>query len=290
MTISIGTDTGLFTVGEQRLEPRWTGAAVIGQSGDWVLTADGRLLDTINRTETPVIGDDRALCLASTPDGTVLVGTAGAHVLRLGPAGLEPLASFDAIDGREKWYTPWGAPPDTRSLAVADDGTVFVNVHVGGVWRGAADGTWEPVVEVDDDTHQVVASDGWVAVAAAVGAGVSDDGGATFRWSAAGLHASYCRAAAVAGDTLLVTASTGPFTHQGAVYRRPLGSDEPFVRCRDGHPDWFPSNIDTFQLAARGTDVALASPDGDVYTSADAGRTWRRLASGVGPISCIAVI
>src|SRR5581483_984999 len=90
--------------------------------------------------------------------------------------------SFDDIPTRSEWYTPWGGPPDTRSLTVTADGTPLVNVHVGGVWRGDADG-WNEVIDVDSDTHQVLASvdDPSVVIAAAsVGFGSSHDGGRTF--------------------------------------------------------------------------------------------------------------
>ena len=144
-------------------------------------------------------------------------------------------------------------------------------------------------VPVDDDTHQVVARDAWVAVAAAVGVGVSDDGGVSFRWSHAGMHGSYCRAVAVAEDVVLATASTGPATRRGAVYRREIASDEPFVRCDAGLPDWFPGNIDTFQLAADGPAVAIGTDQGDVYSSDDAGATWRARAAGLSRVRCLDV-
>jgi hypothetical protein len=160
---------------------------------------------------------------------------------------------------------------------------------VGGVWRDAGDGTWTEVIDVDSDTHHVLAVDHHVVVAAAVGFGASEDNGRTFRFTTDGLHASYCRAVAISGGYVLVTASTGPFTKQGAVYRRPLDSDEPFVRCANGLPDWFEDNIDTFQLAARGTDVAIGTYDGRLFHSRDAGASWTQLADGLDAIRCLAL-
>src|SRR5262245_38209106 len=32
---------------------------------------------------------------------------------------LEPVESFETVDGRETWYTPWSGPADVRSIAVA---------------------------------------------------------------------------------------------------------------------------------------------------------------------------
>ena len=159
------------------------------------------------------------------------------------------------------------------------------------MWRGTADGRWAEVVDVDADTHQVVADveRGIVVAAAAVGFGRSVDGGATWEWTADGLHATYCRAAAIAGDTTLVTASTGPGSRQGAVYRRPLHDDGPFEKCGTGLPDWFPFNLDTGQLAASGAEVVLGTADGRVYRSADAGVTWELVADELPPVRTVTI-
>src|SRR4051812_36029629 len=94
-------------------------------------------------------------CLTAAGDH-VLVGTAEAHLLAVRESA-QPVESFDAIPPRDQWYTPWGGPPDTRSITVTADGTPLVNVHVGGVWRDRGDG-WDEVIPVDDDTHQILAS------------------------------------------------------------------------------------------------------------------------------------
>jgi len=125
-------------------------------------------------------------------------------------------------------------------------------------------------------------------VAAAVGFGSSSDGGRTFTWTTDGLHATYSRAVAVSGDFVLLTSSTGPRTNRGAVYRRPIDSDGPFERCRDGLPDWFAFNIDTFQLAGHRHQAAIGTSEGDVYLSEDEGSTWSLVAKDLPPIRCIA--
>jgi hypothetical protein len=212
----------------------------------------------------------RLTCLAPVGDGEVFVGTAEAHLLRLDSGHLQPVASFDDWPPRAQWYTPWGGPPDTRSLAAAGN-EPLVNVHVGGVARGSDRG-WEALVDIDVDVHQIaVAPDGSLLVATgAAGFGRSTDGGRTWQWDATGLHGSYCRAVAVAGDQVLLTASTGPSQTRGAVYRRTLGESGPWTRTGpmvDG-------NIDTFWLAAAGDEAAFAAADGRVWISSDAGATW----------------
>ena len=174
-------------------------------------------------------------------------------------------------------------------MAVGQDGRLWVNVHVGGVWSSDDEGiTWRGAVEPSADVHEVVADgDGRVAVAAAVGFGWSTDGGATWAWSTDGLHGSYLRAVALDGDDVLVSASTGPFTRQGAVYRAALGHR--FERCRHGLPEWFPGNVDTGCLAASGGRVALGTGEGTVYTSDDGGVTWDIAAKGLAPVRIVAL-
>jgi hypothetical protein len=231
----------------------------------------------------------RARCVLPH-DGQLYLGTAEAHLLRVSDGTVEPVASFDEVEGREKWYTPWGGPPDTRSMS-ASHGTIYANVHVGGIVRSTDGGqSWEPTIDIDADVHQVLAhadSAGLVLASTAWGLARSDNGGADWTFHEEGLHASYSRAVAVAGDTLLVSASTGPRGGTAALYRRPLDADQPFEKCTDGLPEWFPGNIDTHCLAASGSTVAFGTEDGDVFRSEDDGRSWGQVASGLPAIRAI---
>jgi hypothetical protein len=219
-----------------------------------------------------------ARCLLPA-DGKVYVGTSEARLFALEGGELTPVEEFDRVEGRGDWFTPWGGPPDTRSLSRGPDGIVYANVHVGGVVRSTDGARWEPTIDINADVHQVLAHPdrpGTVLAAGARGLSVSRDGGATWETSDRGLHGAYCRAVALAGDTVLVTASTGPFTQRAAIYRRALDGDEPFERCTDGLPEWFGSNIDTHCLAASG-DVAAFAADDAAYRSTDGGRSWERV-------------
>jgi hypothetical protein len=129
---------------------------------------------------------------------------------------------------------------------------------------------------------------GLVLVAAYDGFGVSEDCGDTWRWENDGLHAHYCRAVAVAGDVVLLSASAGHHGRRAALYRRPLVGGAGFERCRGGLPEWFPDNVDTGCLAARGRTVALGSADGAVFLSRDAGLRWETVAKGLAPVRGIA--
>ena len=95
------------------------------------------------------------------------------------------------------------------------------------------------------------------------------------------MHSSYARAVAVAGDAVLVSACTGPHGGRGALYRTRLGAGAEFEKCIDGLPEWFDGNIDSGWVAARGSEVAFGTPDGEVYRSDDAGERWERVADGL---------
>jgi hypothetical protein len=149
-----------------------------------------------------------ATCLAMTD--AIHVGSSQARLFRLTDGTLEPVAAFDAAEGRDTWYTPWGGPPDTRSISGWGN-DVFVNVHVGGILHTADGGaSWNPTIDIDADVHQVATTEGLVLAACAAGLSTSTDGGATWSLCAEGLEAAYSRAVVVCGDRVLVSASQGP--------------------------------------------------------------------------------
>jgi hypothetical protein len=261
--------------------------AIVDGRSIWTAGSDGQWQHAASLGEPP------ATCLAVTP-GEFFVGTEQAHLRRLTRDGLEAVPSFEAVEGRERWYTPWGDPADVRSIAIDRAGAIYANVHVGGVVRSRDGGrTWTPTLDIEVDVHQVLAHPerpGVVLAAAAVGVGVSRDGGGAWDFTGAGMHAHYLRAVAVAGDAVLVTASTGPGGRRSAVYRRCLDDPGPFERCRAGLPAWFPDNIDTGCLAASGSTVAFGTADGRVFLSLDAGATWALAAKGLPEVHSVLVV
>ena len=200
---------------------------------------------------------------AVLPDGRVLTGEPG-PALRLDG---EPVPSFDDAPTRDEWHTPWGGPPEVRSMAVSPEGTVFVNVHVGGILRSDDEcRTWTPTIDLHTDVHQVLAPGGGLVLAACGdgGLGVSRDDGATWRLCTDGLAATYCRAVAVSGGDVFVSASRGPGGEQSAVYKRPLDDDDaPFEAVATG----LSGNVDSGRL--------VVGDDGAVWYSTGGG--WSRL-------------
>jgi len=298
-TILVATDEGLHLVngdGAARVDDlagREVGALAPAGDGWWALV-DGRELwrsaDGSGWAMSAKVPKRRATCLATTPAG-LLVGTARAHLLRLEADRLVPVRSFEETEGREAWYTPWGAPADVRSISAGADGAAYVNVHVGGVLR-SGDRTWRPTLDIEHDVHQVLVPPGHpglVLVAAADGFGRSGDGGDTWQWDNDGLHAHYCRAVAVAGGTVLISASSGHHGRRATVYRRPLDGSAPFERCRIGLPEWFSDNVDTGCLVARDRTVVIGTEDGSVFLSEDSGERWDDIAKGLAPVRAVAL-
>jgi hypothetical protein len=234
----------------------------------------------------------RARCIAAT-DAGVFVGSSEARLFRTADegGGLEAVDAFDAAEGRSSWHTPWGGPPDTRSIAEWDE-AVYVNVHVGGILRTTdGGGGWTRTIDIDEDVHQVTTAEGLVLAACAGGLAESTDRGGTWSFRTEGLETRYSRSVVVCGGTVLVSASRGPRGGQSAVYRGTLEGGE-FERCRSGLPEWFDDNIDTHCLDAPpdGSLAAFGTSDGRVFASDDTGVTWREIASGLSPVVCVLVL
>lgn len=227
-----------------------------------------------------------------------------AHVLRVSANGkIGQLSGFDDVPGRDTWYAGSalmngqivGPPLGIRSITATSDGAVLLaNVPVGGIPRSIDGGlTWQPTIDVGSDVHEVRAHPRHpevVIAAAANGLCMSRDGGATWTVERAGLHASYCAAVAFSGDDLLVSASADHFATQTAVYRRAIDGHGPLVPIGAGLPRWIDGIVDTSCIATRGTALAMTDKAGNVYVSADAGRSWSRRANGLPTASSILIV
>ena len=287
----IGTGQGLQNLdsGEQLIHGMAVTALAPGTDG-WYALLDRRFVVLVDedRGDTVPVGElpePDGQSLAVLPDATVVVGRTGARLTTIGLRGeVGDVSAFEAVPGRDGWENPANPTPDTRTMA---DGPKrrWVNVHVGGVWWSEDTGeTWHGGVEPAADVHEVRAGgDGRVAVAAAVGFGWSADG-ESWSWMTNGLHGHYLRAVALDDDTTFVSASDGPLTRKGAVYRSSHGST--FVRCEAGLPDRFDGNVDSGHLDAAGGRVAVGFGD-HVYVSEDKGETWRLAAVLPEPITAV---
>ena len=271
----VGMATGLLDLdtGHSLVEGHCVTALAPGPEG-WHALLDRQVVIRVDGAEVTTVGElptDDGQSLAVLADRTVVVGRTGARLVTVG-ADVEDISAFEKVPDRDRWENPAGPTPDTRSMA-SSDADLWVNVHVGGLWHSRDRGkSWHGAVEPEADIHEVRAANGSVVVAAAVGFGWSEDGGASWSWSTEGLHDHYLRAVCIDGGTAYVSASDGPFTKRGAVYRARLGSA--FVRCAEGLPTWFPGNVDTGHLDAEGNCVVIGFGR-DVHLSEDDGASWK---------------
>jgi hypothetical protein len=103
-----------------------------------------------------------------------------------------------------------------------------------------------------------------------------------------GLDAPYARAVVVSGDSVLVSASTGPRGGHAAIYRGDIRGGA-FERCT---AEFFDDNIDTYCLDALndGSYAAFGTADGRLFTSDDGGSSWRAIAEDLPAVRHVLVV
>ena len=301
MSFVVATDDGLFHIddegnGRQRLVEGGFRHVVAADDGVVALAADGTLwnVDDEGAAEFETLPPTRGAITCVLVNGDdIWAGTAGAHLLLVREGELMPVTAFDEIEGRDRWHTPWGGPPDVRSLDVDEDDALFASIHVGGIVRSFDNGdTWLPSGEIEWDVHQVVTVPDYASTllaACAVGMALSTDAGETWEVEARGLPHTYCRSIAVSGDHVILGVSNGPEGGESALYRRAL-EDSIFDRVRTGLPDYFAGNIDTYCLTAWDEQVVCAAPGGSLYVSNDGGVRWHELVSGLPEPRAVAIL
>jgi hypothetical protein len=300
---------GLFVVtGEprhQELAGQSVRALAPDGHGGALAVVDGHALcrRTLDGEWSTIATSEFQLACSVAVRDVIYVGTDGARLLRVSANGkVDQLGGFDAVAGRNRWYAGSalingqlvGPPLGIRSITATSDGTVLLaNVHVGGIPRSMDGGvTWQPTIDVDSDVHEVCAHPihpGIVIAAAGIGLCISRDSGATWTVEQEGLHASYCSAVAFSGSDILVSASADHFATQGAVYRRPIDEHGPLVPV-SGLPRWIDGIADTGCIATRASALAVADKAGNLYVSADAGRSWSRCANGLPTTSSVLIV
>lgn len=294
-----GTSEGLWFLGsEQHRELEGHSVTAIASSSDglWVIIDRSSVWHRNAANEwcrVAAFNDLRLNCILPI-DQVILVGTSEAHLLRIAEGNVERMDRFDRAEGRDQWYTPWGGPPDVRSMAADQAGKLFVNVHVGGILRSDNQGqSWCPTIDFHADVHEVRTvpdHPDLVLAATAEGLAMSPDSGESWSFDQANLHAVYSRAVAVCREVILMTASLGPHGGKAAIYRRLLDQPGSFEKCERGLPDWFSDNINTRCLATSGDFAAFGTSDGQIFVSDDAGLMWKQMASGLAPVCCLTLL
>jgi hypothetical protein len=295
MRLLVGTTDGIVLLNggspELSLQGRSIGALSRANGTFWAL-ADGHELlsgNGVHWEPAAQVEGRAATCVMAARSG-VLVGTAGAHLLRLERGTLKTVEAFERAADRAEWHTPWGGPPDLRSLCEQGD-SILANVHVGGIQRSDDRGqSWRPTIDIEADVHEVraTAMPGLAVAACAIGLAVSADSGASWELRRDGLPVTYARAVAVAGDHVVLTVSSGPGGARSGVYRAPLAGGA-FAACATGLPAGYSQNIDTFCLDALDETVAFGTREGSVFVSRDEGSSWAGLEHKLARVLCLVV-
>ena len=213
-TLENGTPTQRLAIDGIRCLDEGVRCSAIGLADGQVVV----LADDQPQPQATGIGDPvESIALLSEEPLQVLLGTEPPHVYCLdGDEPARRMESFDALECRQSWYTPWGGPPAVRSLARSDD-WVFADIHVGSIMRSPDRGeTWEPVTpDLHADVHQVATApmEGRLYANTADAVFVSDDYGRSWEHRKEGLASRYGRAVAVHPrdpDCLLASVSKGP--------------------------------------------------------------------------------
>ncbi len=270
--------------------------------GGFAPGGDGTFLAVVDRHEiwshgrdgewTPLAKSGSTLTAVVAAGGAVFAGTDDARVLRLAPSGaLEPLPSFDTVEGRGEWHQVGSSLQVRTMTATADGKVVLVNVHVGGIPRTTDGGdTWHPTLAVDDDVHQVLAHptrSEIVVAAASAGLCRSRDGGATWTSTTEGMDLTYARGVAIVGDDVVVTVSDGPRATTAALYRASVDGG-PVQRVTGGLGELH-GNVDSGCIASDGAVVAFADRAGAVWRSASGFDGFEQIADGFEGVTGVTV-
>ncbi|HLT97080.1 MAG TPA: hypothetical protein VK070_09875 [Acidimicrobiia bacterium] len=281
MELLVGTAGGVFDETGRPLSSSPVVHLARRDDAWWAVGPEGLIRNGRPVTDTPNVTLN---CVLPT-EHTVWVGGSNARLFRLEAEELREETTFLGAPGRDKWHTPWGGPPDIRSMSEASDGVVYVNVHVGGILR-FDDSGFVPTVDIESDVHQVVAHPTRPEVAATASARgwAVTVNGHDFEFNSDGLTHTYCRAVALDGDTIWVSASRGPRGGDARLFRGNLAGTE--VEPVSGLPV-FDGNLDTHCVLANGGFVFVGHGP-EVWGSTDSGASWELLLGDLPDVTCLA--
>lgn len=261
---------------------------VEGEERNVVATAQNTIIildaDEERPLETGIKDRIDSLCLVDEKPLDLLIGTTPPYVYEINeerPA--RRIKTFDELEVRDQWYTPWGGPAAVRSMASTRNGWVYADIHVGSIMRSPDNGrTWGPVTpSLHRDVHEVSttpASDRRVYANTYLSVYISEDSGDSWEHRSDGLDNRYGRGIAVNPedpDILLCGVSDGP---RGADVNGQLYHSEDagrnWTHVTEGFPESTKKNIDTFHIAFADRDIAWVTDEETLYISGDRGKTW----------------
>jgi hypothetical protein len=271
------------------LEDQEIRRVIEGTKLDIVALADGGLLivdgDEVDRLNMGIHDRIDSLCLINEIPIELLIGTTPPYLFKVqgNDRQAERVKTFDNLEVRSQWYTPWGGPAAVRSLASTHDGWVYADIHVGSIMRSPDQGkSWAPVTPtLHVDVHQVAtspASDERVYANTYLAVYISYDRGVSWVHRSKDLNNRYGRGIAIHPenpDILLCGVSDGPSgaNVHGQLYHT-LDAGVTWTHVTKGFPYATRKNIDTFHIAFAGNDIAWVCDEENLYISKDGGEHW----------------
>lgn len=259
-----------------------------GEERSLVATAENSLIileaNEKRRLKTGIKDRIDSLCIVNEKPLDLLIGTTPPYIYRISEENpAQRIKTFDDLEVRSQWYTPWGGPAAVRSIASTTEGWIYADIHVGSIMRSPDNGrTWDPVKpSLHKDVHEVSttpASKRRVYANTFLSVYISDNKGDSWEHRFKDLNNRYGRGIAVnpgAPDTILCGVSDGPTgvdVHGQLYYTEDAGIN--WVHVTTGFPDSTKKNIDTFHIAYSEKDVAWVTDENILFMSTDRGKTW----------------
>lgn len=282
LIVLVATATEVFSLQETEPESILSGepAALIEDiEGPVIVTRSGRIAFPGKETESHI---DHPIECAARAGADLLIGTEGPHIYRHTSGTTEKVETFDQLECRDTFHTPWGGPASVRSFASTCDGVVYADIHVGSVMRSPDSGAhWEPVTpDLHEDVHQVAttgAAPDRLYANTAHGVYLSDDRGGSWTHRSTGFPYLYGRAVAVHPEDpecALASVSRGPHGNPAGQLYRTDDAGMSWRHVTNGYPDTVDRNIDTFQIGFSNDGRSWATAADGLYVSEDRGQAW----------------
>jgi photosystem II stability/assembly factor-like uncharacterized protein len=237
----------------------------------------------------------------------VFAGTEPAHLFVTDDLGVnwKEIPSLRSVPSVPKWSFP--APPHIGHVKhinfdPENSATIYASVEVGGLLRSTDGGdSWEEFPSLYEDVHRLMihpSNPKFLYGVTGRGLYVSSDGGASWeQWTRredeiGGYPDGFVFRPSDPKLILMTAAHDAPGTWRtthfaGARISRSKDGGRSWEILRNGLPDRLQASIEAFCLEEAGDSTAVfaATTSGDIFCSNDLGDSWKKIISGLAPIS-----
>ena len=237
----------------------------------------------------------------------VFAGTEPAHLFASDDLGLnwQEIPSLRAVPSVPKWNFP--APPHIGHVKhinfdPAAPTTIYASIEVGGLLKSTDAGeSWQEFPDLYEDVHRIMihpSDANFLYAVTGRGLYVSPDGGITWeQWTRredeiGGYPDGFVFRPSDPKLIFMTAAHDAPGTWRkthfaGARISRSEDGGRTWEILRNGLPDRLQASIEAFCLEESGQSTAIfaATTSGEVFSSEDLGESWKKIITGLPPIS-----